>query len=330
LAGFLAVVAMVVLVGGIAIAKIDSIHGVTDTFADQTVPNAASVGDVEAKIAEVRKDQIMLITRTSVNQPADLLVETRGEIADEIDLVDEALAHNLTIAGNGRSRQTNRALTESWGTYVSNTSSLNGLLDAGRIDEAVALITTGPADRAFDGVKESIASLQRNRDTVSETQDRQADSTVSSARTLLIVLVIVAAVLGIAIALLLARQISSGLRQMLTAARGIAQGDVEQTVDIKSRDEIGEAGEAFREMIAYLEETAGAARRIAAGDLAVEIEPKSERDALGNAFVAMSGELRAALATGRRWRRSSSGWTRCAGTTSPTSRPRCPRSRAAT
>ena len=68
LAGFLAVVAMVVIVGVVAVSKIGSIHEVTDTFADRTVPNSASVGDVEAKVAEVRKVQIMLISRTCVRQ----------------------------------------------------------------------------------------------------------------------------------------------------------------------------------------------------------------------------------------------------------------------
>ncbi|HST39374.1 MAG TPA: methyl-accepting chemotaxis protein, partial [Conexibacter sp.] len=38
-----------------------------------------------------------------------------------------------------------------------------------------------------------------------------------------------------------------------------------------------------------------AARRIAAGDLAVEVTPKSEADALGNAFAEMSAQLRSAL-----------------------------------
>jgi methyl-accepting chemotaxis protein len=44
-------------------------------------------------------------------------------------------------------------------------------------------------------------------------------------------------------------------------------------------------------MIEYLRETAAAARRIAAGDLTATLEPRSERDALGHAFVAMTANL---------------------------------------
>ena len=44
-------------------------------------------------------------------------------------------------------------------------------------------------------------------------------------------------------------------------------------------------------MIDYLRETAEAARRIAYGDLTATVRPRSERDALGHAFVAMSANL---------------------------------------
>ncbi len=108
-------------------------------------------------------------------------------------------------------------------------------------------------------------------------------------------LVAIAVVIGLLIALLSSRSIVGGVRQLVRAARGIAQGDIEQSVEIRSRDELGEAGAAFGEMVGYLGEMADAARRIAAGDLAVAVQPKSERDALGIAFAEMSAQLREAL-----------------------------------
>ena len=72
---------------------------------------------------------------------------------------------------------------------------------------------------------------------------------------------------------------------MLRAANGIAEGDVQQDVNITSRDELGETGAAFGRMIDYLNEMAADADRVAAGDLTVEVSPRSERDLLGNAFA---------------------------------------------
>ena len=79
---------------------------------------------------------------------------------------------------------------------------------------------------------------------------------------------------------------------MLRAARGLAQGDIEQHITVRSRDEIGAMAVAFEEMIAYNREMAGHAGEIAGGDLTITVTPKGDRDALGLAFAEMVANLR--------------------------------------
>src|SRR5262245_10210300 len=94
-----------------------------------------------------------------------------------------------------------------------------------------------------------------------------------------------------AVAYLVSRQSVGGVRQSRGAAQGIAQGDVDQRVVVRSRDEIGAMATAFGEMIAYLREMAGAAERIAEGDLTADVTARSERDALGTSFAASAQSL---------------------------------------
>ena len=47
---------------------------------------------------------------------------------------------------------------------------------------------------------------------------------------------------------LLARSIARGLRAVATAASGIAAGDLEQEVNVRSQDELGRMVDAFRDM----------------------------------------------------------------------------------
>jgi methyl-accepting chemotaxis protein len=103
---------------------------------------------------------------------------------------------------------------------------------------------------------------------------------------------IAAVLVALALAYVISRSLVGGIRELLAAAEGIAEGDVEQDVQVRSRDELGETASAFRRMIAYLREMAAAAERIAAGDLTVAVTPASERDALGKAFEAMTTNLR--------------------------------------
>ena len=77
------------------------------------------------------------------------------------------------------------------------------------------------------------------------------------------------------------RQIVTPAKLMAATAMAIARGDVNQKVDITRRDEFGDLANAFRQMIAYLQEMANAADRLAQGDLVADVTPRSEEDRLG-------------------------------------------------
>jgi methyl-accepting chemotaxis protein len=82
------------------------------------------------------------------------------------------------------------------------------------------------------------------------------------------------------------------VRRMVLTADAIAEGDLDQDLDVRSRDEIGALAQAFERMVAYLREAADAAGRIARGDLTVQPTPRSERDVFGVAFATMAAQLR--------------------------------------
>ncbi len=118
-------------------------------------------------------------------------------------------------------------------------------------------------------------------------------TTVSGSITLLLVIAAVGALLGIAATVLVLRSIKRPLAEVTRAAERLAEGDADVSVQVESRDEIGRMARAFGDNVAYLRTMAAAAREIARGNLAVEVRPKSERDALGHAFA----EMRTRIAT---------------------------------
>jgi methyl-accepting chemotaxis protein len=116
-------------------------------------------------------------------------------------------------------------------------------------------------------------------------------SAQSTAITLAISFVIGAILLGAFIAFVIARGISKPVSGMADIAQEISKGDIQHVIEFDSKDEIGTLAGAFRSLIDYMKELAGAAETIAANDLRVEIEPKSERDVLGNSFKMMVENL---------------------------------------
>ncbi|HET8668815.1 MAG TPA: methyl-accepting chemotaxis protein, partial [Terriglobales bacterium] len=100
--------------------------------------------------------------------------------------------------------------------------------------------------------------------------------------------------LGILISFKTAKSITEPLDQLISIAREIGDsGDLEHTIDIERKDEIGDLARSFSNMVAYLKEMAGVSGAMAGGDLAQEIEPRSKRDTLGNSFASMSEGLQA-------------------------------------
>ncbi len=88
-----------------------------------------------------------------------------------------------------------------------------------------------------------------------------------------------------------ASRISRRVSHVSDVAAAMAEGEVDRTVDFRSRDELGTLATSFRQLAVYVQEMAEAAARIADGDLTIQVKPLSERDRLGIAFSKMVANL---------------------------------------
>jgi methyl-accepting chemotaxis protein len=164
------------------------------------------------------------------------------------------------------------------------------LVKSGRAAEAQRRIGEGKEE--FDAFRESAAAIQA--DTVKFVNDarNEQDQAFAAARTKLIGLGVVGVLIALAVAFVITRSIVGPVREMMRAADGIAEGDVDQTVAVKNRDELGAMAQAFERMLGYLREQAAVAERVAVGDLTVLPEAHSERDLLGSAMRRLVVDLR--------------------------------------
>ncbi len=88
------------------------------------------------------------------------------------------------------------------------------------------------------------------------------------------------------------RQVIMPARELTWIAQRIAQGDLEGDIQYYGQDEVGQLADAFREMLAYFHDLTEGARQIGAGNLQIEIHPRSDRDVLGHSFLQMRDDLR--------------------------------------
>ena len=95
-----------------------------------------------------------------------------------------------------------------------------------------------------------------------------------------------------ALSVFIIRSVTRPLAEALEAARRLSRGELAVEVQARSSDEIGDLALGMEQMIGYFREMARVADSIAAGDLRVEVAPRSQADVFGNAFHRMSVNLR--------------------------------------
>ena len=120
---------------------------------------------------------------------------------------------------------------------------------------------------------------------LAEQDEKTSEASAASARTLILIAIAVGILLAVGLGLLLSRIIGKPLKAIEAAAGKLAVGDVNVNVELDSKDELGDLARSFRVMTEVIQDRAGIAQKIAAGDMTVEVRPKSQQDLLGTSFV---------------------------------------------
>lgn len=202
-----------------------------------------------------------------------------------------SLNHLVTLSTDPSDKPLVAAIRSAVAHFDQGDATLWSLVREHRSAAAMKLVQGGE-NSASDELSAAFKQYQKSAAADVASQTARFDATASSAKTTMILVGLAAVLLAVAAAFVLTRSIAGRTKKMLAAADGIANGDVDQRIDVTSTDEIGATAAAFTRMVDYLKSMVAAAGEIAQGNLSVKVTPRSEHDALGNAFSAMLGNLR--------------------------------------
>ncbi len=292
LASFGVVVALLLAVGLLAISKLGSLDGKVNQLASRVVPATDAVGQASAAMNKFRKDELHYILSTPAERAgaAGVSGDLAGDLQTMSGLLDGYRQDGLiTDATDGRLLA---AFRSAFDTYVAKTASFRTLADRGKTTAAGAVVGSGPGDDAYNALKAADAAWEKYEQTTAKRTAATSRSAYTAGRSLIIVLLILAVVVAAGVALAISRRLARGISAVGRAAKKIARGEIDQRIEVTSRDELGEMASDFNAMTDYLKATADVAETIASGDLSVDVQPRSENDALGNALADMTHGLR--------------------------------------
>jgi len=156
-------------------------------------------------------------------------------------------------------------------------------------------LVSSTVDEAADGVTNAIGAYIERTNRERAAADKRFASAKAGAKRDTLIIGALALLVALALAFALARHLTRRLAALSRAAEALAEGDVDHELSVKGGDEVGRTAAALASMVDHLRDLAGAADRVATGDLTVDVTPRSERDRLGAAFAGLVAELRAAV-----------------------------------
>jgi methyl-accepting chemotaxis protein len=287
LAGFGVVLAVMVGIIALGLSSVGNVASKADDMATVDLPSANAIGNIGTNEGLYRVIELMYVQSAGNAEAQKQLKPYFASIAGSVDKsFAEYEAGLISSAGD---RAGFESAKKGWEEYKALDAKIVEAVDSGDMKAVAAM--SAASTKAFEPLAVNLGKWAAVNSKSAQTRAAEVADTKSSSRTGLLLLGGVALLLGVGIALVLSKMIVGSLAGILGAAKGIAEGDVEQEIEVKSKDEVGQLGVAFQDLVTYVKGIAGNANRIAAGDLSVPVEPKSDKDVLGVAFRDMQHSL---------------------------------------
>lgn len=144
----------------------------------------------------------------------------------------------------------------------------------------------------IDPISEAVGKLTEYQLGASRELRNQSVTLFDQLKLLMIALSIGITLLGLAITIMVALGIRRNLAAALSLANKVAVGNLDETVEVSSQDEIGDLMKALETMVTNLRGSADVADAISNGDLTVNSSRLSDEDRLGIALEGMIAKLR--------------------------------------
>ncbi|HKX28917.1 MAG TPA: methyl-accepting chemotaxis protein [Blastocatellia bacterium] len=286
LAGFLAVLVLVLGISVFAMRQMSVLNEETTQIGEGWLPRVELTGLIRAKFNRFRTLQLrylLIATQADRAFTADKLRDVETDINKAMERLESLL---VTVEGRRLFGEFKRLFQE----YRSQHAQVQTLLsernegEARKIlmvdslktfDEGVNLLEQLTAINV-DGGKEGVAS---------------AANVYHTSRLLMIVVSLIIVGLGVGVSLWLSSRISKPLIRAVETAKQLSQGVLTEKVEVTTNDESGQLVNAMNEMTDYLKEMARISDRLAAGDLSAQVQPKSAQDTFGVSFKQMIANL---------------------------------------
>jgi methyl-accepting chemotaxis protein len=177
-------------------------------------------------------------------------------------------------------------------TYVSAFQALSKRIAAGEVKTpAEANKEIAPIKEEVHRVEDAVQTLEDGTSQTVQEKKKTIVATGANARMIMIAVTSLALLVAVIIAFAITSSITAPIAAVVAIAEKLAEGDSEQRVEVKGKDETAQLLQSMKKMIDSNSAMVAAASTIADGNLGVTVAPRSDRDALGISLSKMISRL---------------------------------------
>jgi methyl-accepting chemotaxis protein len=287
---FLVVILLSAISAAFAINGLGTLRDSVDELVDGAAQEVSLSKDMSINLlALVRAEKTLIMS----DSPAQA-----KEYDDQIQKLRQesgALHDKLGAIADGAAKEKLEAFTATWAQWLPVQDKIRTLMSGADGRAEAETISEGEGSKLVKQAEDQLGEIVSITDDLMAQSKKNAEGDYEDERLLLLCAVAASLLIATGAGTWISMQISRGLRQTVALANAVAVGDLDQTIAVKSNDEIKDVVDSLNRMTANLRATAGIADAIANGDLTVEAKPLSERDSLGIALERMLEKLRSVV-----------------------------------
>jgi methyl-accepting chemotaxis protein len=324
LAGFAAVIAVMVGSMAYAIYALGNVDSAATTIAKSDMPSSALIDDIKWAVTDYRlKD-----ARFVLNRDPAVLAKLLPLLERDRKIIDRGFpSYTAAYVKDAKDRAFVASVQAKWKALYAKVRPIPALVKAGKTPEGTAILAA-TVDQ-YENLVAAVEDWHRDNDLAASRDVANASSTYDSGKQLLIGLVVLAVVIAAGIGFFLARRIANGLKRVGAGLSSLADRDlagvdealtamavegdltievtpVTKPVEVKGNDELAELSSTFNTLLERTQSSvqsyetmrekrvafADVIELVADGDITAELHASSEKDRLSHAFISMLESLR--------------------------------------
>ena len=258
---FLLVLVLTALTGGFAIIQLGLVNETATEMRDNWLPSVRVASGMRFFVANYRIKELRYLMADSPKEQTQYeqeAVDARKEVDTRIARYEKELI----------SSPTEQALFDTfkndWNSYLNTSKNLLAESRQGSKEQA-NVIFKGNSKRDFEQVASDLVKLIDLNDAGATAANQRGNEIYANARLSIIAAVLVALLVGIALALFISRIISNPLKRAVDVASQLAEGNLAVKIDGGSKDETGQVLTAMQVMVGKLSQIIGEVRNAADG-----------------------------------------------------------------